>query len=94
MKTKSLYVGNLSYGTTEADIRQLFEEFGPISEVRVVEGRGFGFIDIPAENMDDAINAVNGKEINGRALTVNEARPKSPRHSGEFDRGGRRRERW
>jgi len=94
MKTKSLYVGNLSYGTTEADLRQLFEEYGPVSEVRIVEGRGFGFVDVPTEKMDDAINGVNGKEINGRALTVNEARPKAPRRSGGFERGGRRRERW
>ena len=100
MSTKSLYVGNLSYGTTESDIRELFEPYGPVTEVRIVEGRGFGFVDVPAENMDEAINGINGKDINGRTLTVNEARPKAPRRSGGFDRGGggggggRRRERW
>ena len=82
MSTKSLYVGNLSYSTTEEELRELFEEYGPITEVRIVENRGFGFVDIPAEKMDEAIAAINGKEVAGRTLTVNEARPRTERTGG------------
>jgi len=95
LATKSLYVGNLPYRTSEEDLRGLFEPFGPISEVRVIGDKGFAFVEIPEENMEAAIEATNGKDLGGRTLTVNEARPKTERSGdrgrGGFGGGGRRR---
>ena len=88
MATKSLYVGNMAYSTTEADLRTLFEAHGPVAEVRVIGDKGFAFVEIPEENMAAAIEATNGKEIGGRTLTVNEARPRTER-SGGGGGGGR-----
>ena len=82
MATKSLYVGNMSYSTTENDLRTMFEPHGPVAEVRVIGDKGFAFVEIPAENMEAAIAATNGKEVGGRTLTVNEARPRPERSSG------------
>ena len=79
MATKSLYVGNLTYSASEEEVRALFEPFGPITEIRIIGNKGFGFVDIPEENMESAIEAVNGKELGGRTLTVNEARPRTER---------------
>ncbi|MCE5199828.1 RNA-binding protein [bacterium] len=88
MANKSLYVGNMSYSTTENDLRTLFEPYGPIAEVRVIGDKGFAFVEIPEENMQAAIDATNGKEFAGRTLTVNEARPKTERSGGGGGRGG------
>ena len=74
---KSLYVGNLPYRTSEDDLRTLFEPFGPIGEIRVIDNKGFGFIDIPEENAEAAIEATNGQDLGGRTITVNEARPRT-----------------
>jgi RNA recognition motif-containing protein len=82
LANKSLYVGNMSYSTTESEIRDLFEPYGPIVEVRIIGDKGFGFVEIPEENMQAAIDAINGKEVGGRTLTVNEARPKTERSGG------------
>jgi cold-inducible RNA-binding protein len=82
LANKSLYVGNMSYNTTETDIRELFEPYGPIAEVRIIGDKGFGFVEIPEENMQAAIDAINGKEFGGRTLTVNEARPRTERGGG------------
>ncbi|MHB9036493.1 MAG: RNA recognition motif domain-containing protein, partial [Armatimonadota bacterium] len=60
MANKSIYVGNMSYSTTESDIRSLFEPYGPIVEVRVIGDKGFAFVEIPEENMASAIEALNG----------------------------------
>ena len=86
MANKSLYVGNLSRTTTESEIRTLFEPFGPIAEVRLIGDKGCGFVELPAENMQAAIDATNGKELGGATLTVNEARPRTNRSG----RGGGR----
>jgi RNA recognition motif-containing protein len=80
---KSLYVGNLSYSTSESALRTLFAEYEP-SEVRLIDDKGFGFVDVPEDKAAPAIAAMNGRELDGRALNVSEARPK--RESG----GGRR----
>jgi RNA recognition motif-containing protein len=84
-----LYVGNLSYDTTDSDLQQLFAEHGTVHSAQVVmdrdsgRSRGFGFVEMSNdEEAQAAIGALNGKEVNGRALTVNEARPRE-------DRGGR-----
>lgn len=86
MANKSLYVGNLSYSTTEEELKSLFDPWGPVSEVRIVQGRGFGFVDVPEENAQAAIDETNGKEYQGRTLTVNEAKPRTDSRGG--GRGG------
>ncbi len=79
-------MGNLPYRATEDEVRALFEPFGPIGEVRIIENKGFGFIDIPEENAAAAIEATNGQELGGRALMVNEARPRTDRPGGGSSR--------
>lgn len=88
MATKSLYVGNMPYSTTEDDLRTMFEPYGPVAEVRVIGDKGFAFVEIPEENMQAAIDATNGKDVGGRTLTVNEARPRTERSGGGGGRGG------
>ncbi len=85
MASKSLYVGNLPYSTTEEELRQMFEPYGPVEDIRVIHNKGFGFVDVPEENLAAAIDGTNGKDMGGRTITVNEARPKPERS----DRGGR-----
>jgi len=90
---KNLFVGNMSFSTTESDLRSIFEPFGEITRVNVVtdrdtgRARGFAFVEMTNdEEAAKAIAALNGKEVDGRALNVNEARPKTDRG----DRGGGR----
>ncbi|MBI2843401.1 MAG: RNA-binding protein [Armatimonadetes bacterium] len=78
----------MAYSTSEDDLRELFEPYGPIAEIRIIGDKGFGFVEIPEENMVAAIEATNGKEVGGRTLTVNEARPRTERGAG--GRGGPR----
>jgi RNA recognition motif-containing protein len=85
-----LYVGNLSYGMTDSDLQNLFEPHGAVQSAQVIldrdtgRSKGFGFVEMKsAEEAQAAIAALNGQEANGRALTVNEARPRE-------DRGGSR----
>lgn len=91
--SRKLYVGNLSYNTTEADLETLFSQSGTVESVRVMRdmatgrARGFGFVEMASEEeAQAAINATNGQEFGGRALTVNEARPQE--RTGGFG-GGR-----
>ncbi len=84
---KSLYVGNLSYSITEEKLKSLFAEYEP-SGVRVIGDKGFGFVDISDERATEAIAAMNGREVEGRAITVSEARPRSERSGGGGGRGG------
>ncbi|MBA4032154.1 MAG: RNA-binding protein [Planctomyces sp.] len=93
MGTK-LYVGNLTYDINNGTLEQLFSTFGEVRSAQVVMDRetgrskGFGFVEFgDAQSASDAINAMNGKDVNGRALTVNEARPREER-SGGFGGGG------
>src|SRR5271154_2538310 len=92
---KNIFVGNLSFGATEDAIRSLFEAYGTVERVSVVtdrdtgQARGFGFVEMSVNaEADRAIAGLNGKELDGRALNVNEARPKPARGSGFGDRGG------
>mgnify|MGYP001766652588 CR=1 FL=1 len=97
MSTK-LFVGNLSFNATQNQLQDLFGAHGTVLEVDVIKDRfsgrprGFGFVTMETkEGADAAIQALNGKEIDGRALTVNEARPReerAPRSGGGY-RGGR-----
>ena len=86
---KNLFVGNMNFQTTEGDLRALFEPFGEIVRIQVMtdrdtgRSRGFGFVEMADdEAAAQAIAALNGKEMDGRALNVNEARPKPERSSG------------
>ena len=97
MNTK-LYVGNLSFDTTENDLQDLFAQHGPVSEVNLItdrmsgRSRGFAFVTMGSpEGAQAAIAALAGKEIQGRALTVNEARPREEHGGGGGGGGGGRR---
>jgi cold-inducible RNA-binding protein len=89
--SKRIYVGNLSYQTTDGDLTTLFEQVGPVESVNVITDRdtgrskGFAFVEMSGEDADKAITQLNGTEIDGRALTVNEARPREERTG---NRGG------
>lgn len=93
----NIYVGNLSNDATDEDLRQAFEAFGEVSSINIIkdrysgESRGFGFVEMPTKTeAEAAIEAVNGQEIKGRAVSVNEARPKADnRGGGGGGRGGR-----
>lgn len=78
LSTKRLFVGNLPFSANEADLMNAFEDYGA-SSARVIEGRGFGFVDVPEDQLDAAIEKMNGAEMGGRRLTVNEARPREDR---------------
>ncbi len=93
----NIYVGNLSFETSEDDLRRVFEEFGQVANVTILKdkfsgkSRGFGFVEMPAgEEGQAAVTGLDGKEIQGRALKVNEARPKTEQADGGGQRGGRR----
>ena len=88
MPNKTLYVGNFPYDVTEADIRQLFQPYEPLTEVRMMGNRGFAFVELDAQQADAAVNDLNGQDFRGRPLTVNEARPRSDRGGGGGGRGG------
>lgn len=75
MATKRLYVGNISYSTTESGLKETFAAYDP-TDVRIIEGRGFAFVEIDADKLEEAVSAMNGKEVDGRTLNVNEARPR------------------
>jgi len=92
----NIYVGNLSPGVTEEDLREAFEAFGQITSVAVIkdkfsgESRGFGFVEMPAKSeAQSAIKGLDGKELKGRSLNVNEARPRSGGGPGGGRGGGR-----
>src|SRR5712691_2572739 len=81
-----IFVGNLAFTTTEQDLRQLFEPYGTVETVRIMNdrdtgrSRGFGFVEMPDNRAaQSAIDALNGTPVAGRALTINEARPREPR---------------
>jgi RNA recognition motif-containing protein len=89
MASKSLYVGNLPYGTTEQELREMFAQWEP-TEIRLIRDKGFGFVDVPEGSAQEAISAMNGKDVSGRPLTVNEARPRGERSGGGGGGGDRR----
>ncbi len=85
----NLYVGNLLFDVTESELKELFEPFGQVTEIRLImdkfsgKSKGFGFIEMPSKDeAQKAIEALNGKDVKGRPMTVNEAKPK-------VERGGR-----
>ena len=96
---KNIFVGNLSFNTTEDELRQMFGTYGQVDRVSIMtdrdtgRSRGFGFVEMAnAEEGEKAIAGLNGSEIGGRTLNVNEARPKTEHGGGggrDRDRGGR-----
>ena len=108
---KNIFVGNLSFNTNEDELRQIFEGYGQVERVSILtdretgRSRGFGFVEMVSdEDGEKAITALNGSQVGGRTINVNEARPKAERGGGSGggggrDRGGRgggggRRDRW
>ena len=94
---KNLFVGNLAFQTTESDLRALFEPFGQVGRVHMAmdretgRARGFGFVEMANDDeAKNAIAALDGKEVGGRNVTVNEARPREQRGTGGQGRGGGR----
>jgi len=82
----NIYVGNLSYDMTEDALREAFAEYGDVSSAKILSdretgrSRGFGFVEMPNQSEGEAaVTQLNGKEVGGRALRVNEARPREPR---------------
>ena len=102
---KNIFVGNLSFGATEDAVRSMFEAYGTVDRVSVVtdretgRARGFGFVEMSSDDeAGRAIAALNGRELDGRALNINEARPKEDRGGGGGYRGNgggqRQNRRW
>jgi RNA recognition motif-containing protein len=90
----NIYVGNLLFDVTEDELKELFTPFGQVTEVRLImdkfsgKSKGFGFVEMPSKDeAQKAIDGLNGKDLKGRAMTVNEARPKVER-GGRGGRGG------
>lgn len=92
---KKIYVGNLAFSTTETELREAFTPFGEVHSVAVItdretgRSRGFGFVEMDDENADNAISELDGKDMGGRALRVNQARERE-RSSGPRRDFGRR----
>ena len=94
----NIYVGNLSFELTAEDLRQAFEAYGEVSSVNIItdkysgQSRGFGFVEMPDKgDAETAIENLNGKDLSGRQITVNEARPRTDRGGGPRGQGGGRR---
>lgn len=95
--TKKLYVGNLSYATTEDDLHKLFTQVGPVTSVALItdrmtgQSKGFGFVEMESEkSAQEAIQRLNNQELNQRSITVSEARPPKERSFGGGGGGGGR----
>ncbi len=93
----NIYIGNLSYEVTEEDLQQAFEAFGQVESVNIIKdkfsgrSKGFGFVEMPDKaEAQSAINDLNGKELKGRTLNVNEARPRTESRGGRGGYGGGR----
>ena len=96
----NIYVGNLAFSATDEDLRSAFEQYGDVTSVNIImdretgRSRGFAFVEMSdANGAADAIEQLNGKEIAGRSVTVNEARPREQRSGGGHRGGGDRRDR-
>jgi RNA recognition motif-containing protein len=99
MMTKRLYVGNLAFSTTSDELSELFGQYGSVTSANVISdrdtgrSRGFGFVEM-ADGGEAAIEALNGQDLQGRTLTVNEAKPREPRRGGGGGGGYGRRDRY
>jgi RNA recognition motif-containing protein len=85
--TKNIYVGNLSFDSTEESVRNLFEQHGTVNSINLISDRdtgrprGFGFVEMEGDGSNAAIQALNGAELDGRTIKVNEAKPREARPS-------------
>ncbi|HDQ08527.1 MAG TPA: RNA-binding protein [Methanoculleus sp.] len=80
MQGSKLYVGNLTYSVTDKQLEELFSEYGEVKEVRVIERKGFGFVEMGSpEEAEKAMEALNETDFEGRTLRIDEARPPKPR---------------
>jgi RNA recognition motif-containing protein len=93
----NIYVGSLSYNVTEEDLKQAFEDFGEVESVKIIKdmysgrSKGFGFVEMPGNSeAQSAIDGLHGKELKGRTINVNKARPRSEGRRGGRGGGGRR----
>jgi RNA recognition motif-containing protein len=99
-KMKKLYVGNLPWSSSEADLQAMFEEYGDVESCALIldretgRSRGFGFVELDDEGADKAMEELNGKDMDGRALRVNEAQDKPRRTGGGGSGGGGGGGRW
>lgn len=100
MQVSKLYVGNLNYSVTNEQLEELFANHGEVKEVRVIEGKGFGFVEMSSvEEAQNAKDALDGTEFEGRSMRVDEARPRQDKNGGssrnrprgDYQRGGFRR---
>ena len=91
MQESKLYVGNLNYAVTEAQLEELFAPYGDVRSVKIVEGRGFGFVEMATpEEAEQAKEALNEALFQGRSLKIDEARAPKPRGFNDGPRGGGR----
>lgn len=91
--SQKIYVGNLSFSVSSEDLKTKFEQYGNVASANVIidrdsgRSKGFGFVEMSsAQEANDAINALNGSDFQGRALTVNEAKPQAPRENRSFSK--------
>ena len=91
MPSINVYVGNLPYSTTEADLNKLFAEYGAVSSVKIImdrysgKSKGFGFVEMPNRNeAEEAISSLDGRELGDRSIKVNEAKPRPDRRGGRY----------
>lgn len=85
MQGSKLYVGNLSYSVTNEHLKELFSNHGEVKQINIIEGRGFGFVEMSSpEEAEKAKEALNGTDLEGRTLKVDEARP--PRERKDYQR--------
>ena len=91
MQGSKLYVGNLTYSVTQEQLRELFANHGAVKEAKVIEGKGFGFVEMGSqEEAEAAMKALDGSDFGGRTLKVDEARPQKDRPRRDFGGGGGR----
>ena len=88
---KRLYVGNLNYRTTEDVLEEMFSEYGTVVDATIIEGKGFGFVEMESDDAaEQAKEGINGVELDGRELRIEEARPRPDRGDGGGGGGPRR----
>ena len=80
MQGNKLYVGNLSYSVTKTELEELFLDYGEVRDIKVIEGKGFGFVEMSSQaDAQSAKDGLDGKDFKGRALRIDEARPPKPK---------------